>query len=578
MYVGFPFGTDDHMVYSAWMRQAMNGHFFLDNRFTTDTQPGLTVHLYFFVIGLLAKALGIPAASNVSRLFFTGLFVALLFNLTAKLGWKDEVRRLACIMTIFGGGIGFIVWHTFGQVIVNSAPAPISDLLGGLLPIDVWQPEGFVFPSMLTNGLFMVSLCLIVQTFISILDAREGWKPVIIGALSLGVLMNIHSYDALMIGLVMVGFLITAIYQRIATFDWIFKAILIGAGAAPAAIWFVHVLKSDAVFQARAQTDTATANFKAVLFGYILLMIPAIIGLANRTAMDDKTKKRRLAGAALAVLLIGGLYVAAYSSKERYFLDMTGWGISMLLAIVATVLLCDENDSFNLIISWALIGTVAIYFPGLFQRKLTMGLSIPWAILASYGVQSILEKQEQTIRVMVTALVVLLTSATSLRWLSRELLLIKSNASNTSVQALYLDPEVVKIMNYLDKQDGKHVLVAPPGVPSVAFQNHTQEGGTDPITPLIPDLNPIMSGFTGVYTFAGHWSETPNYNKRRTTLTKLFYSHISDHDRKELLHTTHADFMLVIEPNGNLPIPKINHDEIGETVVKGSKYSLIRVK
>src|SRR5665213_3528558 len=54
-YVGYQYNTDDHMVYAAWMRQAMDGHFFFDNRFTTQAQPGLTVHVYFFLLGLIAK-------------------------------------------------------------------------------------------------------------------------------------------------------------------------------------------------------------------------------------------------------------------------------------------------------------------------------------------------------------------------------------------------------------------------------------------------------------------------------------------------------------------------------------------
>mgnify|MGYP006184294005 CR=1 FL=1 len=42
-----------------------------------------------------------------------------------------------------------------------------------------WQPEGFVFPSMLTTSLFMASLCLILVIFTSFLDARKSWKPVL---------------------------------------------------------------------------------------------------------------------------------------------------------------------------------------------------------------------------------------------------------------------------------------------------------------------------------------------------------------------------------------------------------------
>src|SRR5579859_1933840 len=74
-YLGFQFGTDDQMVYAAWMRQAMTGHFLMDNRFAVDAQPGLTVHLYFWLLGLFAKAVGIPWAAAIARAVFGGLFV-----------------------------------------------------------------------------------------------------------------------------------------------------------------------------------------------------------------------------------------------------------------------------------------------------------------------------------------------------------------------------------------------------------------------------------------------------------------------------------------------------------------------
>src|SRR5476649_2030918 len=78
-YLGYQYNTDDHMVYSAWMRQAMDGRFLMDNRFTTDVQPSLTINVYFFILGLLAKATGLALASTLSRLFFSGLFIVLAY-------------------------------------------------------------------------------------------------------------------------------------------------------------------------------------------------------------------------------------------------------------------------------------------------------------------------------------------------------------------------------------------------------------------------------------------------------------------------------------------------------------------
>src|SRR5690606_23444982 len=130
---------------------------------------------------------------------------------------------------------------------------------------DVWQPEAFVFPSMLTNALFMASLCLILGVFLSFLDAKQSWKPVLPGFICMALLMNIHSYDVLLVALVMVGCLAMQLARRDADWKWIARAGVIGLGAVPPALWFMHVLRNDSVFQERAATPTFSPNFK-VLF------------------------------------------------------------------------------------------------------------------------------------------------------------------------------------------------------------------------------------------------------------------------------------------------------------------------
>ena len=53
-YLPFHLSLDDHMVYAAWMRKAMEGRFLFDIRFTTDPQPGLTFHALFLLLGIVA--------------------------------------------------------------------------------------------------------------------------------------------------------------------------------------------------------------------------------------------------------------------------------------------------------------------------------------------------------------------------------------------------------------------------------------------------------------------------------------------------------------------------------------------
>lgn len=580
-YLGFEFNTDDHMVYAAWMRQAMSGHFFLDNRFTTDPQPGLTVHLYFWILGLVAKITGIPFAANFARLLFTGLFVPLLYRLVRRVSGSVYVTRLAVTLTVVGGGIGFLVWHNFGVEIVR--PGPVNEALGGImlgrLPIDVWQPEAFVFPSMLTNGLFMVSLCLILVVFQSFLDAQDSWRPVLWGALALGVLMNIHSYDVLMIGFTMVGFLAAQIAAKQASGGWVAKGLVIGAGAIPAALWFVHVLHSDAVFQARAATPTFSANFRQVFFGYFLMIALAFPGLI----LTLKARRQQIGIGLLGLLLIG-LFLAAGSrpqTGESYFLSLPLWGVAFVVALAAIALMSTDKAAFNLILAWAVMGLIGLYFPALFQRKLAMGLSVPWAILATLGFATMVRTRDRSSRNLATVLSILLMSATSICWISRrEPYLIRQNVSNTTQHPVFLsrdEQEIVRLLNEEADKTSRVVVLAMPGSAAPDLDGAGNRIPDEFSTPAMPDLNPIVSGLTGVYTYAGHWSETPDYLARRAEATKAFLASVPPEERKSILDKIHPQF--IIAPSTDT-YGAVIHDmrDQGEVVFSGNQFQLIRIR
>jgi hypothetical protein len=573
-YLGFEYNTDDHMVYSAWMRQAMDGHLLMDNRFTTDAQPGLTIHLFFFVLGLLAKLLGIPLAANVARVALSGAFVGLLYRLVRRLQGSIFFTKLAIAIGVVGGGFGFLVWQSFGVLIDRETSPALSGLLLGRLPNDVWQPEGFVFPSMLTSALFMVSLCLILISFTAYLDSRTRPRAAIVGAISIGLLMNIHSYDVLLIGLTMVGFVACAFAQKQLSGEWVKRVLFITLGVVPAALWFVYVLKNDPVFQARAATETFSPNFRAIFFGYLPLMLLAFVGLFIRAKASGT---RSLAGLGLAIGLLAAMFVLAAGHQDGYFVTLPGWIAMFVAAIGATVLLSEDKAAYNLVLAWALIGTVAIYFPGLFQRKLTMGLSIPWALLSAYGIDAILVRQERNGRNLVTVLCLIFVSASSLRWFSRDLEFIRLNVSNTTVHPVYLTTDTQKIVQYLNSIPGKRVVAAWPGMPSPQTDEQGNRIPDSFLSPVMPDLNPILAGLTGSYAYAGHWSETPQYNERRNILSKLLISTDPIEQKQKEFRDLGIEYLVAPVPEAfggaNLP----NLALLGETVVDGSQFRLIKL-
>lgn len=571
-YLGFEFNTDDHMVYSAWMRQAMDGQFFFDNRFTTDPQPGLTVHLYFWILGLIAKVVGIPAASNLARLGFTALFVPLLYRLIKRVSPSVFVTRLAVALTVLGGGLGFAVWHNFGREIVRDGPGPLKAAMGGLLPVDVWQPEAFVFPSMLTNGLFMVSLCLMLVVFQSFLDARNGWKPVVWGGLGLGVLMNIHSYDVLTVAFAMGGFLVMQAAVKQLSTAWVLRGVAIAAFVIPAALWFVHVLQSDAVFQARAATPTYSANFRAVFFGYALMFVVALPGLMLRmTALKPRI------GLGLVAGLIVTLLVGSGSAGPEYFLSPGVWAFVAVVALAALYLMAGEDPAFNLLLAWAVMGLIALYFPALFQRKLAAGLSVPWAILATLGFAEMLKKLDRGARNLASALVVILFGATSLFWIvRREMYLIRRDVSTTTVHSVYLREDARKIIDLLGQEKGRKVVLAMPGIPSPDVDEAGQRIPDEFGSPAIPDLNPILSGLSGVYSYAGHWSETPDYDQRRAETQTVFLAGTDEGKRAEILQRIKPDF-IVAPSTETYGEGFADLTKLGEVVYSGNQFKLIRL-
>jgi hypothetical protein len=577
-YIGFQYNTDDHMVYAAWMRQAMDGHFLMDNRFAVDPQPGLTIHIYFFLLGLLAKITGIPWAAAIARFVFGGLFVLLLAKFLRLVTSNETVQKLALVICCFGAGIGFLAWQPLGQDFLASSQSPLKGILLGHLPNDVWQPEAFVFPSLLTNSLFSVSLCLIIGIFYCVLRARDSWRPVLPGALGMLLLMNVHSYDVLTITLVLVGLLVTAIYQRQLTAQWLIRVIVIGLGAIPAALWFMYVLQHDQVFRMRADTPTYTENFLSIAAGSILLAATAYIGGWVRAKQESKSgnaKSALMKGGGLCL----GMLIFAHASDSNKLLPLLAWVFAYGVGLVLVGLLSRKNQTINLAISWAVLGLIIPYFPGLFQRKLMMGLSVPWAILAGIGLYYAVQKLKSNEKKLVAALCIIALSGTSIFWFGREFSMIMANDSNTTLQPVFLSQDTAEIIDYLnDHASGKRtVVLAMPGIQASLEQL---------AAPVLPDLNPILSGFTGVYTYAGHWSETPDYTKRRSSATVFFlqdpkHAPMTLDQRADFARKWHIDY--IVSPVPEAFFKRTQHSindvrDMGDVVVDGQELRLIKVK
>ncbi len=575
LYLGSTVSTDDHLVYAAWMHQAKSGHFFFDNRFTTATQPALTVHIYFWVLGLVAKVTGIPIASTIGRLVFSFLFVFQLCRFVERFGWSARKLLVCVVLVVLGGGFGFLVWHNFKGEITLNVNGALNSILLGRLPMDVKQPEAFIFPSMLNNGLFMVSMWLILVIFGAVLDAKDSSRAVVPGMLAMAVLMNIHSYDVLLVAIILSGLLAAQLWLKDVDPKWVMRVGAIAAGAIVPALWFVYVLKSDPVFQARAATETYSLNFRSVLFGLLPLVL-----LGLRSLWPDSTEDQRPRYAFYG--FVAGLVVfvvAAAGHSKGYFLGWPAWIFAFTAGVAIVVFLARPGQIVrNLIVSWAVLGLIAIYFPQLFQRKLAEGIVIPWAILAFDGLTQLLKGRELSLKRLVYTAAVLVCAESSVRWFQEDLALQRANVSTTTVHAPFMSADEYAAIQAIDSQPGRKVVVAMPGLPAAAYDGPESDAAAiadSYLTPTMNDLNPVASGLAGAYSIAGHWSETPNYSDRRKEVLRLFIRPLSKVDTLKALHDLGVTHVIVrsdgfAQKNASLY-------DVGKPIYQGKTISVIKV-
>jgi hypothetical protein len=359
---GFVNNPDDHCVYLSWMRQAEQGHFFLQNLFTGDPHPGRQINFFFWLLGLLGRITHLPLALiyHLARFGFGALLLVLAYDLAAFLTDDRASRRAAFGFTALSSGLGWLFWPP------ADAPYPF------VYPIDTWQPEAVTFLSLYANALFCAAMAAMVGLFLCLLHAqRTGKRGYVIGAGLLGFLLgNFHSYDVIGVAAVWAVYLLaTGLAARRVPVPELRQAALAGLIGLPSVLYQYYLLHADPVFQARAAVPTPSPAPQYYLLGYGLLVPLAAVG-GWRLLRSD-----------------GGQRPAAFFP-----------------------------------IVWTVVGLAVAYLPTAFQRKLAEGLHLPVALLAALGAvwlgARLAGRTKQAW--MLPALLLLLTIPSNVRFVARD--------------------------------------------------------------------------------------------------------------------------------------------------------------
>lgn len=386
---------DDNCVYLAWIRQAWEGHFFFENRFTTDPQPRLSTNLFFWAIGTIARWTGLPVLFlfHAARMALGIVWLWTLWLLYKRLlpnGARMPALWLACV----SAGLGWLFWRDAG---IDA-------------PIDTWQVEAFTFLSLYLNPLFVVGTLLMTACIYDLWRAvqERRWVYTVRAGIWALLVGNIHSYDVIQVAAAWLAFLVVSsfVQRRFDRQRWL-MGLTAGAIGLPTVAYQYWLYRVDPIFRHRADVPTSAPPLWHVLAGYAPLLILAV------AAVWVTVRERR--------------------HREEPFLLLFCW------AVVGIGLQYLPR----------IFSAAGIHLPMMFERKMVMGAHLPLCALAGWGLWLLVRHLPARRALLVTALVIALTTPSNVRWLIRDAHNLIRNMANTGMHRAYMEPEEWEAIQWL---------------------------------------------------------------------------------------------------------------------------------
>jgi len=386
---------DDNCVYLAWIRQAWEGHFLFENRFTTDPQPRLSTNLFFWAIGTIARWTGLPVLFlfHAARMGLGVVWLWTLWLLYKRLlpnGARMPALWLACV----SAGLGWLFWRDAG---IDA-------------PIDTWQVEAFTFLSLYLNPLFVVGTLLMTACIYDLWRAvqERRWVYTVRAGIWALLVGNIHSYDVIQVAGAWLAFLVVSsfVQRRFDRQRWL-MGLTAGAIGLPTVAYQYWLYRVDPIFRHRADVPTSAPPLWHVLAGYAPLLILAV------AAVWVTVRERR--------------------HREEPFLLLFCW------AVVGIGLQYLPR----------IFSAAGIHLPMMFERKMVMGAHLPLCALAGWGLWLLVRHLPARRALLVTALVIALTTPSNVRWLIRDAHNLIRNMANTGMHRAYMEPEEWEAIQWL---------------------------------------------------------------------------------------------------------------------------------
>lgn len=321
------FPPGDHFVYISYIEQIKNGANILQDLYSAKGETAPMINLFWMSLGYLARFTGLSslAIMHLSRVLLMPAMLLALYLLIAYFFKNILERKIAFLLSVFGGGVGVWVYpltdiFTKGREIVD------------YIPIDFNVSEAFVFLSSYYSAHFVASLALFFFIILASLMALEKKKlkyAVYAGCAGF-LLLNFHPFSFVVFGYIFAAYFLYLLWKDRSAGLFLFKYFLIfGIIAMPAAIYHLYMMSTPWWQNQIWNSNTEAPNIVYVVFGYGLLLFFSILSVYKVIKKEIKVSHAPF----LIIWFLGQLALIFLPiSVQRRFLE----GYDVLLAILAT--------------------------------------------------------------------------------------------------------------------------------------------------------------------------------------------------------------------------------------------------
>ncbi len=443
----------DFNSHMAKMQQGMRGEWRYRLLFTDEPHEGIYLQSFYVALGHIACWTGL----NAPLIYHIAriIFTALMMIalcLFARRFLSEQAAWWALILCIFGGGFGFVLYLL--------APAQTLDVS----PIELWLIDAYVFFSAFTFPHFAAAISLLALIFLNLdrwtRDGSRGAFGWTIGlTLILGIIQPFHLLLVGVIAAIIIG--VRVITRRINLLRAIAGLALLGVGSGAIVGYQWIALHQDTVFRAFTdQNVTLSPPPIYYILGFAPLLIPALFGL-----------------------------IRAINQKQDQFLLPGIWLVS---------------------------AAVLVYIPFATQRRFTLAIQLPMAVMALYWFADVaipyLRRRSRRYRSTVLVYLcfaVLSTVIVYITWIGA--------AVKTVNQ---YDSDILAVWNWIRQNTDVDAV----------FYTTFEAGGK-------------LVANTGRRVQIGHWYETMDYETKLHEVEQFYSANTNDSQRSDILRTRHADYL-----------------------------------